>query len=140
MPCERDCLLTRKIVNATVPSCYGRSEVSCEKILVSSAGTIRQKRGGIGQHCRGAPQDSLHISDGDAVVCHRNILVIRAFLAVSHLTLVEHASAAVEDQPVRRKIFREFSPGGEFDFDLFASVFSQPAGELDRADVVTLSV
>ena len=79
-------------------------------LLLSAAG---KQCCGIRQHCCGTLQNSMHVSDGDTVIRHRNFLIAGAFLAVSHLTLVEHAAAAMDDETIRREIFREFSSGSK---------------------------
>ena len=50
-----------------------------------------------------------------------------------HLTLVEHAAAAVEDQPVMAKDLPETLVPEESSISIFLPVYSlEPAGELDR--------
>ena len=54
------------------------------------------------EYARCALEDSLHIGDEQAVIDERHALALGLVQAVEHLALVEHAPAAVDDEPVGR--------------------------------------
>ena len=85
-------------------------------------------------------QDSIHIGDGDAVVGNGHGLVSGALHAVLDFPAVEHTTAAVDDQGIRRQVFREIAAAGRFDADILMRIITKPAGNLDRADVVALAM
>ena len=54
----------------------------------------------IGKYAQGTFQDSVDEGNTQAVICHGYALVGSAMVAVLHFPFVEHATAAVDDEPV----------------------------------------
>ena len=55
---------------------------------------------------------------------------------VEHTFAVEHTAAAVDDQTVRREIFREIASGKEFKIQLAAAFFLKQHGDFYSADII----
>ena len=55
----------------------------------------------------------MHTGDGDSVIGHGDPGSLGAFQPELHFFFVQHAAAAVDDQPERGKIFRETGSAGK---------------------------
>ena len=62
-----------------------------------------------------ALQNAGNMGDGDAVVRERDVLVVRAFGAVVHFTLRQHAAATMDDDGVAGQIVRNARAAREFE-------------------------
>ena len=67
-----------------------------------------QKSGYVRKGFQTAPQDPMYICNGDPIIGHGYALIPGAFHPVLHLPLIEHASAAVDDQTVAAQVVRKF--------------------------------
>ena len=72
-------------------------------------------------------QDSIHIGDGDAVVCHWNLLILCTFQTILHLPLAECTATAMDDQSIRGQIGRKFGSACENEFQFLAGIIPDPA-------------
>ena len=73
-------------------------------------------------------ENAVHMRDGGTIVGHGHILFFCTFQSMAHLLLVEHAAAAVNDQAIRVKVFREFGSAGKLKMKLFSGILSDPSG------------
>ena len=87
-----------------------------------------------------ALQDAGHVGDGDAVVREGDVLVVRAFGAVVHFTLRQHATAAMDDDGVAGQIVRKTRAAREFELHILSAMLADQFRKLFRADVAALAV
>ena len=80
------------------------------------------------------------MGDGNAVVYHRNAGLFGGKRSAFHLFIIEHASAAVDDQRVLVQIVREALSGTESEFRFHTRKALDPARYLDRTDIIALPV
>ena len=85
-------------------------------------------------------QGARHEGNGDPVVRERHLLFFRLPHSGEHGIFRQHAAAAVDHQPVRCEVFRKTAAGAGFEDQLFSGMCLQPARDLDRSDVVALTV
>ena len=71
-----------------------------------------------------ALQDASHVGDGDAIVCERDVLIVRAFGAVVHFTLRQHATAAMDDDGVAGQIVRKTRAAREFELHILSAMLA----------------
>jgi len=57
-----------------------------------------------------------------------------------HFAVIQHAGAAVDDHPVRRKIIGKIPAGAKIEFRLKTRVFPYHVGQFNGADVIALAV
>ena len=85
-------------------------------------------------------ENPVHFGDRDTVVDHGDTRRFSCTLAILHLLLIEHTTAAVDDNLVRRKIIGEAGTGGEIIRDICVCICFQPSGKLHGADIAALAV
>ena len=78
--------------------------------------------------------------DGDAVVDDGYLLRLRLPHPSLHLRFVQHAPAAVDDQPEAGEVLREGAAGSEFEFRFRTAELPDPAGHLYGSDIAALTV
>lgn len=71
------------------------------------------------EHFHAPLEYPFHVRDGNSIICHGYVLVLRAFKAVVHLPLVEHTAATVEDHFVCAQVIGELCPGSRLDIHVF---------------------
>ena len=80
----------------------------------------------------------MHTGDGDSVIGHGDPGSLGAFQPELHFLFVQHAAAAVDDQPERGKIFRETGSAGKLKLQVFPGIILDPARQFDGPDIFAL--
>ena len=85
-------------------------------------------------------EQTLEIRDRHTVVGHGHALSIGGTQAGQHVAARDNAAAALNQYLIGRQISREVLADGDVNRELLAGLFTEPARNLDAADVIFLGV
>ena len=87
-----------------------------------------------------SPQNPMYIGNQCSIVGERNASFRRQLISNLNHTRLQHTSAAVNNHPIRGLMIRKRIPRSPCEIKRFSCVCLYPVRQLDRSDVVALSV
>ena len=82
----------------------------------------------------------MNLGNDHAIVGHWNPLMRSCLLPVLHFPGIKGAATAMDDHLIGAEVLGEFSSRSEIKLKLLPSIACEPAGNLHRANIVTLTV